>query len=378
MPNHQQSTPTTILHVNDNDNTRYLTTRILRREGFNVIEAKSGTEAIRKAFDLPDLILLDVRLPDIHGFDVCKMIRREPKTAKIAIIHLSAHVIDSQQRAEGLDAGADAYLTQPVDDELLVATINTVLKMRRAESDLRFTVGELEQEKILKEIFVLTLAHDLKSPLSSAQLNTQLILRQKDISPRVRQLSSSILNALTRTDKMITNLLDVSRIRAGEKLPLQLGHCDLVKLAEETLKELSAIHGNRLVLMANAHLTGLWSCDGMKRVIENLVTNAIKYGAQNRPVTLTLADKGEEVQIQVHNEGHVLSLDEKTMLFEPFRRSAFAQKTENKGWGLGLTLVRGIVDFHGGQISVESKENQGTTFTITMPKGIRKTQKVAA
>ena len=124
----------TILNVDDDEAKRYTVSRILKKEGFIVHEATSGEEALRKAaLERPDLIVLDVNMPDLNGFEVCRRLKADPQTATIAILHLSATYIRSENKAHGLDAGADGYLTQEVEPAELLATIRAILRIKEAE-----------------------------------------------------------------------------------------------------------------------------------------------------------------------------------------------------------------------------------------------------
>ena len=126
--------PVSILHVDDDEANRYVHTRMLQRAGFNVTEASTGTQALQLAAEIkPDLIVLDVKLPDIHGFEVCRKIKADPATAFIPVLHLSASFIQMEDKAEALEGGADGYLTQPVESRELIATVNALLRMRQAE-----------------------------------------------------------------------------------------------------------------------------------------------------------------------------------------------------------------------------------------------------
>src|SRR5215217_5852442 len=127
---------TVILHVDDNPATRYTIGRTLGREGFEVREADTGEQALRLAKEGPDLVILDVKLPDIGGFEVCRRIKADPTTATIPVLHLSATYVTDEAQATGLDGGADGYLVQPVDPRVLVATVKALLRLRRAEEEL--------------------------------------------------------------------------------------------------------------------------------------------------------------------------------------------------------------------------------------------------
>ncbi|MFY0583295.1 response regulator [Cystobacter fuscus] len=127
-----------LLNINDNEANRYAVTRILRASGFQVAEGGTGTEALQLAAELrPDLIILDVKLPDINGIEVCRRLKSDPHTSNIVVMHLSANYIRTENKVEGLESGADGYLTQPVDTAELLATVRSLLRLRRAEEDAR-------------------------------------------------------------------------------------------------------------------------------------------------------------------------------------------------------------------------------------------------
>jgi DNA-binding response OmpR family regulator len=126
----------TILHVDDTEAQRYAVSRVLRHAGFDVLEARTGQQALEAVERLPDLVILDVNLPDISGFAVCKRIKANETTARIPVLHLSATMVSTDARVAGLDGGADGYLVQPVEPEELVATVRALLRVRKAEEVL--------------------------------------------------------------------------------------------------------------------------------------------------------------------------------------------------------------------------------------------------
>jgi len=137
-----QSAPNWILHVDDNPATRNLTSRMLRRAGFAVVEAATGEEGLRLAEQNPGLILLDLDLPDISGFEVCRRIKESPATSSVPVVHLTAALIEHEHWVSSLEGGADGYLSQPVDEGVLVATIRALLRARRAEAEVHRTARE--------------------------------------------------------------------------------------------------------------------------------------------------------------------------------------------------------------------------------------------
>jgi PAS domain S-box-containing protein len=239
--------------------------------------------------------------------------------------------------------------------------------------DQKTLTTRLEEERELRERFVATLSHDLRTPLTTAKLNAQMLARKGSDPTVLHKLTARISENLDRADQMIRDLLDANRIQAGEKLSIEIADCDLTAVARDTLEELSLVHGDRFVLNAPEVIQGYWSCSGIRRIIENLCHNAIKYGSHDRPVTIRLARHGpDEVSISVHNWGEPVSPEDQQVLFQPYRRTGSAQSGAQKGWGLGLTLVEGLAKAHRGRVEVESTRETGTTFTVTLARDPRR------
>lgn len=229
-------------------------------------------------------------------------------------------------------------------------------------------VSKLELEKGMREKFVSMLSHDMRTPISSAKLAADLILRCSHENQLVFKLASKIIKDLLRSDRMIRDLLDANRIRLGEKLPLELRETKLIQLIENTLANLAEIYGERFKLESHDEIVGHWSDEDLQRAIENLAINAVKYGADDTPIDIRVVDQGKVVSISVHNSGSFIPPEEKHLLFERPQQLGILNKPGKRGWGLGLTLVQGIVKAHGGKVLLESELEQGTTFTLVIPK----------
>lgn len=180
-------------------------------------------------------------------------------------------------------------------------------------------------------------------------------------------IAIKIERSIERTDHMVRDLLDANRIRAGKRLPLRLDNSDLGAVADEVVAEFCAIHGDRVVLNAEPRIRGIWSAEEVRRALWNLVTNAIKYGAPDQKITVAVRRTQSGAEASVHNYGPMISKDEQGRLFEPFARAQTAAVGSVTGWGLGLTLVRGCAEAHGGRVEVTSAATTGTTFTIVPP-----------
>jgi len=243
-----------------------------------------------------------------------------------------------------------------------------VTQLKQIEQTLNTTVENLQSERELRERFVFTLTHDLRTPLTAASMGAQLMAKDSSCSPLFQKISAQVVKSIDRIDHMVEDLLDANRIRAGERLPLKRSSFDLSQLIKDTVEELSEVHGNRFTIRAEKTVIGSWSKNGMRRVIENLVGNALKYGDPVRSVIVSVRpESANSVVLAVQNFGDAIPEEEQLTLFQQFRRASFAEDGQQRGWGLGLTLVRGIVEFHGGKITVESNAIDGTTFSLTLP-----------
>lgn len=248
----------------------------------------------------------------------------------------------------------------PVEREVIVCSIEQAVN--DAATEFSDTLRDIQDQ------LSHTLAHDLRTPITAAKTSAQLILRRPDDVDNCINKASRIANNMDRLDYMIKDLLDASLIRSGQSLPLEFGDCDLDWIVREVADEMNAIYEGRFQVSTKGKCIGYWNCDGLRRLLENLANNAIKYGQKDKIVTLSLSQSAESATLKVHNYGKVISDEDKAIFFQQYRRS----RTSNKelGWGLGLTVVKGMVDAHKGTIEVESEEGKGTTFIINLPKAL--------
>ena len=217
----------------------------------------------------------------------------------------------------------------------------------------------------IKERFIITLTHDLRTPLTAAKAASELSLARPNDPVVVAKAAVQIRNCMDRMDSMIQDILTASRLRAGETLPLEFADFDLRARVRDIVDEYSITNPGRIRITTTGEIWGHWSADGLGRVIENLITNALKYGNSNSPISISLEKSKENVTLTVHNEGNPIPPDQHELLFEQFRRA----KTpgHKAGWGIGLMLARGIVDAHCGTIHVESSADKGTDFIVSLP-----------
>ena len=218
----------------------------------------------------------------------------------------------------------------------------------------------------IQELFMVTLTHDLRGPINVVKMGTQLTLRRLERGDSHVDVAARMLGAINRLDSMIQNLLDASRLRAGQSLKLEFEECDLEKLVFEVVEDLNFAYEERFVVVSDSDIKSYCSRKEIRRVIENLAINAVKYGEPSTPITLTLQQTETQVSLTIHNEGNPIAIDAQSILFQQFRRTPSAK--DQMGWGLGLFLVKSIIEAHQGTIEVESAEGRGTSFIVKLPK----------
>ena len=233
---------------------------------------------------------------------------------------------------------------------------------------LSHSMGMMKKERTQAEQFVSTLSHDMRNPLFIARASAEMIGKNPTNIELNRNFAEKIIENIDRANQMIQDLLDSNRIRSGAKLTVIKSECDLGKMISLVSEDLSQIYGKKFVVTCSESLVGQFDCNGIRRAIENLVTNAVKYGDAKKPITLSAKQNDYEIHIKVHNFGNPIPLKDQATLFDHFHRSESAQLSGQHGWGIGLTLVKGITEAHDGRVDVKSSANEGTTFSLILPK----------
>lgn len=250
----------------------------------------------------------------------------------------------------------------------LLAMVIDVTEHVRARTKIKNVVARLTEERELRERFVFALTHDLRTPLSVVHMAGVLLKKKVHEPQELTLLANRIVNNAKRADVMICDLLDANHIQGGQQMPVVVTLGFLDEIVAAASEELSEVYGKRFrVSHESVPLPGLWDGKSIRRVVENLVGNAFKYGKPDGPVTLGLSASGDWVDVTVHNEGNALSSTEQEEIFAPFYRTPSASSGTQPGWGVGLTLVKGIAQAHGGSVRVESTPDDGTTFLVQFP-----------
>ncbi|HYG65850.1 MAG TPA: response regulator [Thermoanaerobaculia bacterium] len=367
-----------ILHVEDNEAVRYGIGRVLLREGFVLQEAPTGEEGLRRARESPDLILLDVKLPDMSGFDVCKLLKSDPETFSIPVLHLTSTYGSSEHLAAGLEGGADGYLTHPVEPIVLVATIRALLRARVAERQVQELLrleaaarAAAEQANRLKDEFLATLSHELRTPLNAILGWVQLLRSGSMDTAGVARAVETIERNAKAQAQLIADILEVSRIITG-KLRLDVHPLDLrsvVRSAAETVRPGAEAKGVALDLSLDRDVPPVsGDPDRLQQVVWNLLSNAIKFTPRGGRVEAAVEASGSHVQITVRDTGQGIAPAFLPHVFDRFRQADASTARLHGGLGLGLAIVRHLVELHGGAVGAESQgEGRGATFIVRLP-----------
>ncbi len=487
----------TVLVVDDNPVTRYSTSRVIRAAGFLTEEAGTGAAAIEAAKHNISAVVLDVNLPDMDGFEVCRVLRADARTRMTPIIHLSATYVQSEHKVAGLNAGADAYMVHPAEPPLMVATLQALIRARTAEEDLRrsetrfraiydqapvammlidsigcfadvnpaaeslmqrtksellgkpvaslapepwqdFVEGRMEssahsnwqgefplirgdgQEMLLdwsmsdhvepgirigiasdlseridferrreellereqsarvlaerhsrtKDDFVAVLSHELRTPLTLITGWVHMLKRPNCDADTLARGINAIERGAKAQGRIISDILDVSRIASG-KLRLHREWADpaeLTRLSLDALRDLAQAKSIVLEMDASDADEPAWlDVTRFQQIVWNLVTNAIKFSEAGGTVQLHLLRKGDELTLVVHDHGVGISAGFLPFLFERFTQSGAPGNRAHGGLGLGLSIVKHLVDLHGGTISAfSSGPGQGTAMTVRL------------
>jgi len=393
----------TLLIIDDiPDNVKILLS-FLVNEGFKVLVAKDGEQGLRVAnYAHPDLILLDIMMPGIDGFEVCKQLKAKDSTKDIPVIFMSA-LSDTVDKVKGFDAGAADYIAKPVQQEEVLARINAHLKLRQLqrqleeqnqqllhEIDLRRAVegslnhinmvlaqrtielqaqtAQLEQRNSELDAFSYTVAHDLKNPLNGIIGITELLKVSGAQTPNLPPHWSKQIHLLEMAGDQMANIIEAILLLSGisrqQEIPLQ--SLNMAKIVEEVLQQQTMLieqyHGK--IILSPGWPSAKGYAPWIKEVWVNYLSNGLKYGG-SPPFLEFGADSpaGGMVRFWVRDNGAGLSAEAITQLFTPFTR---LQK-RIEGYGLGLSIVKQIVEKLEGQVGVESTPSSGSLFYFCLP-----------
>jgi signal transduction histidine kinase len=338
-----------VLFVEDNIGKRYVIARQLRGAGFDIDEASTGQDGLALLSPHHDVAIIDIKLPDMLGWDLCKRIKSNPETAAVKVLELSATLATAEDRARGLELGADSYLVHPVELVELVAALRALIRLRNAERDrLR-----------AQELLIATLGHDLRNPLNVIATGLSVLGDSSSMTDRERETVKRLDRTATRMHRMIEQVMVVAQTLGGEIVPVSRGQVDLAELVTLVVHDTkqSGSHKFEVDITLTDRIVG--DTDKLNRLVDNLVVNAIRHG--DGAIAIGLHREGDNAVLTVKNGGAPIPPELLDTLFDPYTRSR-----SSGGAGLGLYIVKQIARAHGGTVAVSST-TEGTTFTVTLP-----------
>ncbi|MDP1677911.1 MAG: hybrid sensor histidine kinase/response regulator [Bacteroidota bacterium] len=360
-----------VLFVDDTEDNLDLLEFALKKKPITMFRASSGKECLIVAEEQhPDMIVLDIQMPEMDGFETLRRLRANPETAKIPVIFLTAIKRDPQSIAEGILLGAEEYLTKPIDLEELFARVRSIFRVMGMQR-------ELEQ---VKSQFMAMLVHDLRTPLTIIISSIDYILRhygvEKPLDLDSVKLMQTVLASTRGMSYLVNDLLDLSKYQAGQ-IQLNKQTITIHELIEESLQPFLLQFKQKNITLTtdvNVDLPRLDADSGkIVQLMTNLLANSVKFTPDDGTVGIkveqeTSADQKQLfIKVTVSDTGVGVKPEEIPLLFEQYRQVSSAKKTKEKGTGLGLAICKLIVQAHGGTISVVSELNVGTSFTFTLP-----------
>lgn len=369
-----------VLVVDDTPENRILVRDTLEPEGVAIALAASGAEALaaieRERFDL---VLLDVRMPGIDGFETCARLRALAYGAEVPVVFLTAQR-DLETFDRALEAGAEDFLTKPIRPANLVMRVRSLLEARRLSAEVRAHLAmirkqrdELLRVELQKEQLSAFVVHDLKNPVHSIALQAHVLARDASLGERARAAAQRIRTDAAALLALITNLLDISKAEEG-RLRAERAPIDLSELAIEVAESARSLAADRQIaieleidpvaarLFADRELA--------RRVLDNLLENAIRHTPKGGRVTLAAAREDGATVIRVRDTGSGIPDEMRERIFEKYVQIDSSDPAITRsGRGLGLLFCRLAIAAHGGTIEVEPRAAPGSTFVIRIPDG---------
>lgn len=359
-----------VLIVDDQEANRLLLRDLLESQGHEVAEAVDGIEALERVADAaPDVVLLDVGMPGIDGFEVCRRLKADPATATIPVLLVTA-LNQRDQRLLGIGAGANDYITKPIDKSDLSLRVRNAIRMHQLYAEIEEQYRRLEKLELLRDSLVHMIVHDLRSPLAGirAYLDLMKMDGEGKLEPEMTQSIDEARKVAVDMTEMVSDLLDVSRLETG-RMPLELSQVDLAALAAEVAAATGrATHRVTVRVEGSAEQARIiGDASVIRRVITNLVGNAVKFSPTSSQIVVLVEGNGTEAKVSVSDRGPGIAPAYHEKIFEKFAQVEAAGQGHKHSSGLGLTFCKFAVEAHGGRIGVESVVGRGSTFWFALP-----------
>ncbi len=345
-----------VLVADDEEMNRRMLRDILESEGHQVTLAEDGQEALEKVFaEPPDVVLLDIMMPKMDGYEVCNQLRKDSRTAHLPILIITA-LKDHDEKLKGIRAGANDFLTKPIDPEEIRLRVKNAVCAKLLYDEVQETLVKLREMEVLRDNLIHMIVHDMRSPLMGVSGSLEIISDAQDrLSPTQKEFVTMGQRACNEAIDMVTSLLDVGRMEAG-KMPLTRVSCDIRELAQTAVDSVAVlIREKKLTLRVTGDSASAdVERDIIHRVLINLLGNAIKFSPEGGTITIAISSTGHAVRVTVTDQGPGIPPEYHQHIFDKFGQVESRKENGNHSTGLGLTFCKLAVEAHGGRIGVES------------------------
>jgi len=345
----------------------------LEKEGYKISIAQSGESALDLADRIfPDLILLDVMMPGIDGFETCRHLKANEKTQHIPIIFITARN-EPTDIVKGFSVGGVDYITKPFSQEEVCSRIHLHLKLKMLMADLEAKNKKLAELNDIKNKFLGMASHDLRNPISTIHGYSKILLDhgetlaeddKKEFLQSIHKVSNDMLT-------LLGDLLNISAIESG-KLDLRLKKNSLIKVVEERVR-MYQVMAERKNIATHLDIEEIanfsFDANRISQVIDNLLSNAIKFSPPGKEIYIQLRQKNGRVKFSVRDQGPGISLEDQDKLFKHFQKLKARPTADESSHGLGLAIAKKMVAAHKGEITVQSQPGSGATFSFEIPLG---------
>ena len=352
-----------ILLVDDKDENIISLESILEHPKRRLLKAHSGNEALRIALEEEiAVILLDVQMPEMDGFEVARILKESPKTKDIAIIFVTAISKEEKYTLKGYEEGAVDYLHRPLDINIVKAKVGVFEKLYRSKQEVKIYVEKTQQINKQLDEFVYVVSHDLKAPLRGLASVTTFLEDElgTDLKPEVKDLLDMVKSRTTRMQSLIDAILHYSRMANNKTEKETVNLAELIANIIDLLSIPSHVrieYPDNLPILFDEKIK-------LHEIFQNLISNAIKYNnKENAEVKIQCQDKGKFLEFAISDNGMGIKPEHFEKIFGVFQ--TLQSKDKQESTGIGLTIVKKIIEQQGGKVWVESEFGKGTTFRFT-------------
>lgn len=352
-----------VLVVDDEPTNLSLFERILE-DKYRVFCVQSGSDALDVLQQVTfDLVLLDIMMPDIDGIKVLQHIRSNPKTADLPVILVSA-LHDAQNISNGLDLGANDYITKPVDIDVMQARVQTQIRLKQREDKHKNIISQLENAHETKNRFMRIASHDLKGPITNVRMVAYLLSKAQETYPLSEALEYSVESMQT----VIADFIDTAT-RRTEDLVLNFGPIALSDIVDDLLRQYNVHAANKGITLHVEPISGLICADDarFRQALGNLISNAIKYTHPNTTVRIWAEQQQHTIRICVADQGPGIPAEEQSRLFTQYGQLSTRPTAGEDSTGLGLWIVKHFITLQQGQVGMNNHADGGAVFWIEMP-----------